>query len=260
MENRIFGRQYAEAYDALYQDKDYEAECDIIEEVFRCYAEKPVESILDLGCGTANHVIPLSKRGYLVTGVDRSLEMVECAQNKIETSRTSLYKIPRFIQADIRALKIDQKFDAVITMFAVLGYQNTNRDLSDALKTIRTHMKAAGIFIFDFWYGPAVLAIGPEKRVKEIPIETGKLIRTASGILDTQNNLCEVNYRIQRMSGDQLEDDSAEKHVMRYFFPEELESTLSQHHMRLHSITAYPNFKKPADENTWNAIGVAKAV
>ena len=259
MEKSIFGRQYAQAYDLLYQDKDYEAECDIIEEILRCYAEKPIEIILDLGCGTGNHALPLSKKGYRVTGVDRSYEMIECAQNKIETSLTSLKKIPLFMQADIRDLQIDQKFDAVITMFAVLGYQNTNKDLSDTFKTIRTHMKATGIFIFDFWYGPAVLAMGPEKRVKEIPFETGKLIRTASGILDTQNNLCEVNYRIQRTSGDQLENDSTEKHVMRYFFREELESMLSQHHMRLHSITAYPDFKKPADETTWNAIGVAKA-
>ena len=124
--------------------KTMSAECDIIEEVFRCCAEKPVESILDLGCGTGNHAIPLSKRGYLVTGADRSLEMVECAQNKIETSRTSLYKIPRFIQADIRALKIDQKFDAVITMFAVLGYQNTNRDLSDTLKNHQDAHESCG--------------------------------------------------------------------------------------------------------------------
>ena len=45
-----FGSDYAESYDELYADKDYEAECDLIERVLRTYGEGKIASILDLGC------------------------------------------------------------------------------------------------------------------------------------------------------------------------------------------------------------------
>ena len=44
-----FGRDYAAAYDDLYQDKDYLAECDLIERVFKTYGQGPVRRVLDLG-------------------------------------------------------------------------------------------------------------------------------------------------------------------------------------------------------------------
>jgi len=72
----VFRKEYADSYDLLYTDKDYKDECDMIEEVFTKYADGPIKSILDLGCGTGNHSIPLAQRGYEVTGVDISSDML----------------------------------------------------------------------------------------------------------------------------------------------------------------------------------------
>src|SRR5439155_25393326 len=44
----VFGRDYAAAYDDLYQDKDYVAECDLIERVFETYGQGPTRRVLDL--------------------------------------------------------------------------------------------------------------------------------------------------------------------------------------------------------------------
>ena len=76
----VFGRDYAAAYDDLYQDKDYVAECDLIERVFETYGQGPTRRVLDLGCGTGGHAVILAKRGYDVVGVDRSPEMLERAR------------------------------------------------------------------------------------------------------------------------------------------------------------------------------------
>lgn len=70
-----FGAAYAGSYDTIYGAKDYGAECSLIETLLRSHARGPVASILDLGCGTGNHAIPLAQRGYAVTGVDRSQPM-----------------------------------------------------------------------------------------------------------------------------------------------------------------------------------------
>jgi len=72
MSGHVFDKLYAGTYDALYQDKDYEAECDFLQQVFARYAQAPIRAILDLGCGTGGHALPLARRGYALTGVDRS--------------------------------------------------------------------------------------------------------------------------------------------------------------------------------------------
>jgi len=70
--NTVFGSEYAGAYDAIYGDKDYAAECDLVERIFKTYGYGVVQSVMDLGCGTGGHALPLAERGYEVSGIDRS--------------------------------------------------------------------------------------------------------------------------------------------------------------------------------------------
>jgi len=102
--------EYAEYYDILYQDKDYEAECDFLEQIFARYAQHPVRTILDLGCGTGGHALPLARRGYEVTGVDLSEHMLERARQKAAEAGLAI----SFHQGDIRSLNLGCTFDAVI--------------------------------------------------------------------------------------------------------------------------------------------------
>src|SRR5205814_7072190 len=78
----LFGPLYASAYDALHEDKDYERECDLFERTFDELAAGGVRRVLDLGCGTGGHAIPLARRGYDVVGVDRSEAMLARAADK----------------------------------------------------------------------------------------------------------------------------------------------------------------------------------
>ena len=146
----VFGRDYAAAYDDLYHDKDYQAECDVISQVFDTYAAGTVRRVLDLGCGTGGHAVILASRGYEVVGVDRSPEMLDRARARDSSASFELGEITSF--------NFGQTFDAVLMMFAVLGYQARNADVQAALATVRRHLTPGGLFFCDFWYGPAVLA------------------------------------------------------------------------------------------------------
>ena len=75
-------RSYGKYYDIIYADKDYEKECDFLEEIFRNYSKIIPKTILDGGCGTGGHAIPLAERGYEVTGIDLSEEMINIAKEK----------------------------------------------------------------------------------------------------------------------------------------------------------------------------------
>lgn len=253
MSNSVFGPEYADQYDLLYGDKNYEAECDLLDEVFRRYSTSPVHSVLDLGCGTGNHAIPLSRRGYHVTGVDRSSEMLAIAQRKSGSN------LPIFIEGDVRSVDLGQGFDAVLMMFAVLGYQLTNEDILSALQTVRRHLKQGGLFVCDVWYGPAVLAIRPTDRVKIIPTHEGKVIRIASGSLDTYHHLSKVRYHLLRLSGKQVLSDMEEIHEMRYFFPQELAFLMTQTQMQILSISAFGDLTQLPTEDTWNVLVVGKS-
>jgi SAM-dependent methyltransferase len=260
MATSVFGLQYADQYDLLYHDKDYEAECDLLEEVFQRYAQGSVETVLDLGCGTGNHAIPLSRRGYQIVGVDRSADMLSHAREKIKANfLTQTPEIPIFIEGDVRSVDVGQQFDAVLMMFAVLGYQLTNQDVSAALGTVQKHLKPGGLFVCDVWYGPAVLAIRPSERVKVIPTEEGKLIRVASGILNIYQHLCEVRYQLRWLSGNQVVSEAEESHQMRYFFPQELSLFLNQAQMDLVNIRAFEGLDIAPSENTWNVLVIGKS-
>ena len=111
MSDTVFGCGYADQYDLLYSDKDYEAECDLLEEVFRRYGTGPVQTILDLGCGTGSHALLLARRGYQVTGVDRSQEMLAQARQKAASDASgSGYIPPTFHQSDVCTPKFCTKW------------------------------------------------------------------------------------------------------------------------------------------------------
>lgn len=259
MKNQVFGKEYADQYDTFYHDKDYEAECDLIEEVFRRYAEKPVKSILDLGCGTGNHAIPLARHGYQVAGVDRSSEMIEHAKAKLQSQTSPSPLQPQFFEGDLRSLELDRQFDAVLMMFAVLGYQLTNEDVLAALQTVRRHLRPRGLFVCDVWYGPAVLTIRPGDRVKVIPTSDGKVIRATSGALDIYHQIANVHYQTWTIKEQKVVSEAEETHQMRYFFPQELALFMAQAEIKLLKISNFNDPKKLPTEETWNCLAVGQA-
>ena len=251
-----FGSAYSDAYDLLYSDKDYKAECDVIETLFYRYSKIPVSTILDLGCGTGSHAFALSSRGYDVVGIDRSEGMLAVAQQRLRNEKGKV----RFQQGDIRTIDPGQQFDAALIMFAVLGYQVENTDVLSALQTARRNLKPGGLLLFDIWYGPAVLRERPSDRVKVIPTKTGKILRVASGELDVAHHTCDVRFRLWKLAEGKVVTEIEETHRMRYFFPLELSLFLSCSGFHLIRLGAFADFDRDPDESTWSAMVVAQAV
>lgn len=254
----LFGSEYADAYDVLYKDKDYLEESRVIDCLLQTHGNGPVRRVLDLGCGTGNHALPLVQRGYEVVGVDRSAGMLESARKKA-VSRQIDGKA-NFYEGDIRSFQIEQSFDACLMMFAVLGYQLENADVLAALRTARRHVRLGGLFIFDVWYGPAVLRQGPSERVKLLPTDRGQILRVASGELDVGRHLCKVSYRLWRMEGERLIGQAEEAHLMRFFFPLELNLFLEFSGFIPLRLGVFPDIDKDPDTTTWNVLGLARAV
>jgi SAM-dependent methyltransferase len=252
--NRVFNKDYSLSYDLLYQDKDYDAECDLIEKILKDYGKKPVQSILDLGCGTGNHSIRLAKRGYQVTGVDRSKDMLKIARTKSLQNGLKC----KFIQSDLKEFSDNKKYDIVIMMFAVLGYQIGNEDVQQALITVKKHLKKGGIFICDVWYGPAVLLEKPGEKVRIIQSGETKIIRVSQGVLDILHHYVDVHFHLWKINTDKIISETTEEHRMRFFFPQELVFFLNQAGLALLRIGSFPDFERDPDETNWNVLFIAK--
>jgi len=238
---------YASFYDSLYQDKDYSSECDFLEKVFSKYCNKRIISILDLGCGTGNHSILLAERGYLMTGVDISKNMLSFAKEKNLQKNVSI----NFHERDIRNLSLKKKFDAVILMFAVVSYQVSNSDIRAVFKSIKQHLKPNGIFIFDCWYGPSVTHIKPSKRVKKVNNGNIEIIRIANPVLNKKNKMVTVNFTIYEKKANQILKTVKESHPQRFFFPEEINNFAIKEDLSILEMCPFLSLNKKLSYNDW---------
>lgn len=247
--------EYAQFYDLLYRDKDYQREALYIANILK---DNGLDSgdILEIGTGTGRHAIELNRMGFNIVGIDSSSAMIDCASAAIPTNLSGELS---FHHADARSFRSPQRFDAAIALFHVMSYQVTNADLMAVFDTAAMHLKQAGVFVFDAWHGPAVLARGPEVRVKRIGDDHIDLVRTAEPTLDESRNVVSVKYSVavaSRDTGRELTSFS-ESHSLRYLFEQEVTSMLEAAGFELLDAHEWET-GNPLSTDTWSASYIAR--
>ena len=245
-------KNYSKYYDLLYKDKDYNLEALYIIDLLKKYSPN-ARSLLELGCGTGKHANILADNGYSVLGIDISMTMLNKAK-KFSKSGVN------FEFGDVRKFRANRKFDAVISLFHVASYQTTNDDLLNYFKTAKAHLDREGIFIFDCWYGPAVLSQKPQKRIKELEDDNIKVKRSAIPEIYLQRNVVDVNYIIKiqdKKTGN--EENIKETHSMRYLFTPEIELFIKIADFKLIDSHEWLSGKIPSD-GTWSVSFIVRAI
>ena len=251
----VFGEKYSCLYDLLYENKDYEAECDFLEAIFEKY-NLNIETILDLGCGTGGHLIPLAKRGYQVTGVDRSEYMLKCARKKIEQENVE----GRVYLGDICSVDLGRQFDAVISMFAVMSYLTTNEQVASACRVARNHVDPSGVFIFDVWHGPGVLTERPTQRIKRIQSDTGEIVRFVDPVIDVFTHTVETHFQLWNVKAKRIVTCENESHIIRFFFPQEIAYFLEVAGFFNIGFCPFMDANEKVDESVWNMTVIGRLV
>ena len=247
-------QDYAYYYNAFYKDKDYLTEAKQVDTLIKTYG-KEVHSIINYGCGTGKHDIELANLGYSCVGIDLSNTMIELAK------KNSMNVEPQidFSVADIRTYEPTKKYDAVISLFHVMSYQNSNEDILAAFHSARKALNKGGLFLFDAWYGPGVLSDKPTVRVKEVEDEQYKLIRMARPVLHDERNVVDVCYEVLVIDKATSETKTInEVHSMRYFFRPELELLLNEAGFELVNNLDCNTLEK-TDFNSWTSYFIARA-
>jgi SAM-dependent methyltransferase len=181
--------------------------------------QKNPGNTLELGCGTGRLTIPLCQNEIIITGVDVNRSMLDEA--KAKSAKLTL-NIP-FIESDMRHLKLNQEFDAIIIPFNTIHHLYTNDDLFRTLKNVRHHLDSDGYFIFDC-YNPNIKAICENSNSKifhgEFTAEDGRhVVIDQSMTYESNTQMCRINWHYT-IDGS---FHSIQAMDMRMYYPQELD-------------------------------------
>lgn len=134
----------AGVYDQLMDNVPYDDWIILIQQMIE-EASVPVQSIIDLGCGTGVITRKLAAQGYEMTGVDQSGEMLIEARK----GTTDLARI-HWKQADMVSLESDHLFyDMAISCCDVMNYITDWKDVEKTFRNVYDLLKQGGVFFFD---------------------------------------------------------------------------------------------------------------
>jgi SAM-dependent methyltransferase len=249
-----FGQKYVELYEIFYQDKDYTGEAALIKNIIEKYKSN-AKKILDYGCGTGRHAEKLLSLGFKVSGIDKNRYMLRKAREKFkDDKRISFYPV------DKRNLIKPRSFDVCISLFDVLSYMNTNEEIVNFLNYVKRTLSANGLFIFDFWYGPGVLSLGPSKRNKEYTLNDRRVVRITTPEVDYYNSIVKVTHEVSIFKKRKKISTFIDTHHMRYFFKNEINLFLRVVGFEIIKFGTWQNLNSAPSLNDWSALVVARSI
>ncbi len=134
----------ASLYDRLNSDTDYSALADFLINKTQEYYKKP-ELILDLACGTGKLTCELDSRGFDMTGVDLSEDMLAVASERARKDKRDIL----FLCQNMCEFELYGTYDAIYCCFDSLNYLTRQRELSKCFSLVHNYLNPDGIFIFD---------------------------------------------------------------------------------------------------------------
>lgn len=212
-------------------------ECDFLEEAFRRHSSIRVSQVVDLACGTGQHLIRLAQRGYRMTAIDLSrqnLAYIQARANKLALS-------VRLQRADIAAFRLSEPQDAAICMTDSQGHLLTTEAIISHLKCVARSLKPGGLYIFDRmlpdnWFDPT-----QEYRWTRRQGNT-KVTTTFRTLLDLDpiSQLCweELAFEVENA---RVVTRTRQRYQTRVVFPQELR-TLVELSRLFDQVSWHPNF------------------
>jgi SAM-dependent methyltransferase len=133
-------------YDAIYSFKNYAAEAAQLHAIIRNHKQSPGMRLLDVACGTGQHLKALRALGYEGEGIDLD-------ENLLTTARQRNPGVA-FSRADMTDFDLGRTFDAVTCLFSSIGYVKTADRMKLAIANMARHLAPGGVLIVEPWFWP----------------------------------------------------------------------------------------------------------
>lgn len=217
-------------YEIEKTNRKFQQEIQFVNHFFK---KNRTRTVVDLGCGTGEHVTTLQSMGYKIIGIDSSKPMLEIAKKRFPNCR--------FQPGLIQKFQTNKNIDAVLCLFGTFNYLITNEDIEATLNKLKQNLKHHGLAIFEIWNSY------PIQQIKRKPITTVSMTKVGKTIIkrnrgfriateEDKKIVVEVNY-IYHLGEQQIKD----KHVMRVFSFSEITQLFQN--FKFEIIDVYRNYE-----------------
>lgn len=211
---------FATVYDLFMDEVPYDQWLSFLEEIWRKEGLEP-QVIADLGCGTGNLLVPLTKKGYRTMGVDLSFDMLCQAEKKLrEAGRSSI-----LLEQDLTEVSLPEAADCIISVCDSLNYLTEDGELSAAFACVKASLRQGGLFLFD---------MNTEYKFREVLAQNTYAVTEENAAYIWENdydpeekiNAYAVNFFIEGNDG--RYERTEEVHYERAYSVEEIKTALSE--------------------------------
>ena len=167
----MFDRQSVEVYDVFYDvmGKDYEWEAGRVLQLVRRRLRRP-QTLLDVACGTGRH-LSVFARTLSCVGAD-----IEPAFFDVAAARCPGV---RFVEADMVAFDLGERFDVVTCLFSSIAYVGTVARLRSAVRSLARHLAPGGVLVVEPWFEPDEWRVGEVHALfAESPVPAARFSRS----------------------------------------------------------------------------------
>lgn len=221
-------------YDRINGDIDYSSWADFIEKIFAENLKDKPELVLDLGCGTGRMTLELAYRGYDMTGVDYSVDMLDVAREEAEKQGRDVL----WLCQDMTEFELYGTVDAVVSCLDCINHLTTEEELIDCFKLVHNYLVPGGVFVFD---------INGRAKFENIYAENTYAMEEEGAFCvwqnyyDREERLCDFLITLFREREDGLYERYDEEQTERMYELSEIKALLSEAKMEF--IGAWSDFE-----------------
>jgi SAM-dependent methyltransferase len=135
---------WADLYPFVFSEKRFEDASEQAEKILEL-ARPAGNSVLDLCCGPGRFSTVLAKKGFAVTGVDRTRFLLNKAKERAKAAKAKV----EWVQQDMRDFVRPRAFDLAINTFTSFGYFDDRREDIQVLENVFVSLKPGGVFLLD---------------------------------------------------------------------------------------------------------------
>jgi 2-polyprenyl-3-methyl-5-hydroxy-6-metoxy-1,4-benzoquinol methylase len=233
---------FSKYYDLLNEGRfDYSGEASAVSEFFKKYN---VKEVMDITCGTGNHIIHLAEMGYSCSANDLSQEMVDIAKNKANEKKLNI----EFFTSDVCAVNGNSPKDGVYSLHA-LSLLKDKESVKKAVQSAYNCLKEGGVFVCDIMDKTnQAPGFNQGVMIDSTQNETCKIVQMHKTMFDGNDQHWETSYIIEENGNTRIE---IFKRKCLMFTKEELESMFTDVGFKIESISkSLLNYDVPEESFT----------
>ena len=138
---------------AMFGERRWEQATEEVDQVLELLQVPEGAELLDLCCGPGRHSLELARRGYRVTGVDRTEDYLTDLRVAADAEGLEI----ELVQEDMRRFRRPEAFDAALNLFTSFGYFEDQADDLRVARNLFESLRPGGKLLMDMM-GKEVLA------------------------------------------------------------------------------------------------------